>query len=581
LVQLALRSGVTVRLSPDYVWMAAVADVLFAIAVVLVLMALGRWRPAWAGTGAVLGALSALLVLSVVLQAESLHRGAVLLLAAGVGSQVAWLARYPRVRRLYVMVPPTTLAMAALVVYRGVSTHRAMARAEAVATAALPAAPAGAMNVLLLILDTVREQSTGLGNPALATTPALDAFARRGVTFDWAIAPAPWTLPSHASFFTGRRPNQVSANWGIPLDRRFPTLAEYLAQKGYLTVGFVGNLQFATRASGLARGFVHYDDFQVNLGQTLLSSNVGRMLAGADWLRRMVGHHELLNRRTAADVTDDFLAWQARSTGRPFFAFLNFFDAHEPYFPNGRSGSMLWPGPRWTRYEHEVGLHSGANAWIAEKWTLSPDQVKIHAGAYERAVSKADVQLGRLLAELTRRGVLANTLVIIAGDHGEQVGEHRLFEHINSLYLPTLHVPLVIASPRGPEGMRVPEAVSLTDLPATVVDLLGLSAGAPFPGRSLAAHWTAPGGADTAFSMLKRGLVRQGWYPIGRGSEMYSLTTSEHHYIRNGDQSEELYHLRQDPGEIRNLAGNPGSAPVLDRFRRSLTRVLGSSPPTP
>ena len=578
-MQLALRSGVTVRLSADYVWMAAAADVLFAVSAVLVLMALGRWRPAWAGAGAVLGVLSALLVLCVVLQAESLHRGAVLLLAVGTGSQVAWLARYPRVRRLFVLVPPTSFAMAALVAYWGVSTHRATARAEAAAMAALPAPPAEAMNVLLLILDTVREQSTGLGNPALDSTPALDAFARQGVAFDWAIAPAPWTLPSHASFFTGHPPNQVSANWGIPLDRQFPTLAEYLGQKGYLTAGFVGNLQFATRASGLARGFLHYDDFQVNLGQLLLSSNLGRALAGADWLRRVLGHHELLNRRTAADVTDDFLAWQARSAGRPFFAFVNFFDAHEPYFPAGRSGSFLWPGPRWTRYEHEVGLHSGANAWIAEKWTLSPEQVKIHAGAYERAVSKADVQVGRLLGELTRRGVLANTLVIIAGDHGEQVGEHRLFEHINSLYLPALRVPLVIASPRIPRAARVPEAVSLTDLPATVVDLLGLSAGAPFPGRSLAAHWTTPGGADTAFSMLKRGLVRQGWYPIGRGSEMYSLTTSEHHYIRNGDKTEELYDLRRDPEESRNLVADPGSGPALERLRGTLSRMLGRPAP--
>lgn len=574
-MQLALRAGVMVRLSADYVWMAPVADVLFAIVAVLTVMALGRWRREWGGIPVVVGVLSALFALSVVLQIESLHRGAVFLLAAGVGSQVAWLARRRWARRLFVLVPPTTLAMAVLVVYWGVTMRRGLARAEGIATAALPAPPSGAMNVLLLILDTVREQSTGLGNPALGTTPALDAFGRGGVVFDRAIAPAPWTLPSHASFFTGRLPVQLSANWGVPLDGRYPTLAEYLASKGYATAGFVGNLQFATRASGLARGFIHYDDFPANLGQTLLSSNLGRALSGATWLRRIVGYHELLNRRTASDVANEFLAWQARETGRPFFAFVNFFDAHEPYFPKGRSGSILWPGPRWTKYEHEVGLHNGANAWIAEKWTLSPDEVKIHAGAYERAVSDADVQVGRLLAELTRRGVLANTLVIIAGDHGEQVGEHHLFEHINSLYLPSIHVPLVVASPRLPKGVRVPETVSLTDLPATVVDLLGFSEGAPFPGRSLAAHWTAPGGADTAFSVVTRALVRQAWYPIGRGKEMYGLTTSEHHYIQNGDKSEELYDIRRDPGETKNIGGDPASGPALIRFRGLLARLLG------
>ncbi len=574
LVQFSLRAGVTVRLSADYIWMAPAANVMFATTAALGTMGLARWRPRWGSADVTVGVLVALLAASAGFLVESLHRGAVLLLALGIGSQAARLAGRPGVRRLFVIVPPTALAMVGLIAYAEINLRGAATRREAEAERALAAAPAGAMNVLLLILDTVRDESTGLDNPANATTPELDAFARQAVVFERAFAPAPWTLPSHASFFTGRLPSELSANWGVPLDNRYPTLAEYLAGKGYLTAGFVGNLQFATRASGLARGFIHYDDFQANLGQTILSSSIGRALAGATWLRRLVGYHELLNRRTAADVTEDFLAWQAREKGRPFFAFVNLFDAHEPYFPKGRSGSILWPGPRWTKYEHEVGLHSGANAWIAEKWTLTPDEVKTHAWAYEQAISHVDREVGRLLVELGKRGVLNNTLVIIAGDHGEQVGEHHLFEHINSLYLPSLHVPLIVWSPRIPKGARAREAVSLRDIPATVLDLLGFSAGTPFPGRSLAAHWVAPGGADTVFSALKRGLVRQGWYPIGRGAEMFSLTTTDHQYIRNGDNSEELYDLRQDPGETRDLSRDPADTYVLSRFRDNLSRVL-------
>jgi arylsulfatase A-like enzyme len=580
-----LRAGVPVRLSADYLWMAPAANLLFALLAVGIVRLLGLVRPRWGGTPVVLGVLTALLSISMGFQVESLHRGAVLLLALGIGLRAGRLAGRPWIRRLYVVVPPTALGMAALVAYGGVNLRRGEARRAAAEEAALPAAPAGAMNVLLLILDTVREEGTGLDNPAQSLTPALDEFARQGVMFQRAIAPAPWTLPSHASFFTGRLPSELAANWGVPLDRSYPTLAEYLAGKGYLTVGFVGNLQFATRASGLARGFIRYDDFQAGVGQTILSSSIGRALAGATWLRRMVGYHQLLNRRSAADVSQDFLDWQAREAGRPFFAFVNLFDAHEPYFPKDRSGSILWPGLRWTKYEHEVGLHSGANAWIAEKWTLSPKEVTIHAGAYHRAVSEVDREAGRLLNELRSRGALDHTVVIIAGDHGEQVGEHHLFEHINSLYLPTLQVPLIISSPRLPQGVRVPETVSLRDLPATVADLLGFSAGAPFPGRSLAAHWIAPGSADTVFSALKRGLVRQGWYPIGRGAEMFSLTTPEHHYIRNGDNSEELYDIRHDPGETKNLSGAPADGPILVRFRDHLVRVLGrplgSPPPAP
>jgi len=574
-VQLALRSGVPVRLSADYVWMAPVADMGYAVALAMTALLVARWRRrdlAVAG----FGVLCAFLAASVAFQVESLHRGAVLLLAWGVGFQASRLARFPRIRRLFVVVPPTALVMAAYVAFQGVSARRGAAGREAAALSALPAATGGAMNVLLLILDTVREESTGLHDSASARTPALAGLARRGVTFDLAVAPAPWTLPSHASFFTGRAPHEHGANWAVPLDNRFPTLAEYLARKGYLTAGFVGNLQFATRASGLARGFVHYDDFQVNLGQTVLSTSIGRALAGTTWLRRVIGYHELLNRRHAGEVADDFLAWQARAPARPFFAFVNFFDAHEPYFPEGRSGSILWPGPKWTGYEHVVGLHSGANAWIHDKWNLAPAQVAVHAAGYQHAVEEADQATGRLLAELERRGVLANTLVIVAGDHGEQLGEHRLFEHINGLYLTPLHVPLVIASPRLPQGVRVPGPVGLTDLPATVVDLLGVSAGSPFPGRSLLPLGVPSAGGDTVLSELKQGLVRQGWYPIGKGPEMFSLLTADHHYIRNGDGSEELYDVRSDPGEARNLAADVESRLLLSRFRSSLRSVLTS-----
>ncbi|HEV8195411.1 MAG TPA: sulfatase-like hydrolase/transferase [Gemmatimonadales bacterium] len=577
-VQLALRSGVPVRLSADYVWMAPVADVGFALVAVLAALGLARLRRGWDAVALGVGALGFFLAASAALQIESLHHGAVLLLAVGVGVQAARFSHSPRWRRLFALVGPTALVMAAYVVFQGVSARRTEARRETEALSALPAPAGGAMNVLLLILDTVREQSTGLDDSASSRTPALRAFARRGVTFDMALAPAPWTLPSHASFFTGRQLHEHGANWGVPLDNRFPTLAEYLAARGYVTAGFVGNLQFATRASGLARGFLRYDDYQASLGQTVLSSSIGRALAGTTWLRRVFGNHELLNRRHARDVADAFLAWQAQEVGRPFFAFVNFFDAHEPYFPEGRSGSILRPGPKWTRYEHVVGLHSGDNAWIEDKWTLSAPDVAIHAGAYQRAVSEADDALGRLLAELERRGTLANTLVIVAGDHGEQLGEHRLFEHINSLYLTPLHVPLVIASPRLPQGIRVPGPVSLTDLPATVVDLLGLAAGAPFPGRSLLPLGAPSETGDTVLSELKRGLVRQGWYPIGKGPDMYSLVTASHHYIRNGDNSEELYDLVRDPLETRNLAPDGMSQPLLLRFRARLGVMLAPTP---
>src|SRR5262249_54915570 len=113
---------------------------------------------------------------------------------------------------------------------------------------------------------------------------------------------------------------------------------------------------------------------------------------------------------------------------------------------------------------------------------------------YDECIAFLDEQLGRLLGELRRQGLPDNTLVIITSDHGEAWGEHGLFSHRNSVYLDEVGVPLVILSPGAPPGRVVTAPVTLRDLTATVVDLLGLSAGSPFPGRSLAAHWTSTPG---------------------------------------------------------------------------------------
>src|ERR1044071_6576372 len=234
-VQLLLRYGVPVRLSGDFAWMAPVANVLSALAGLAVLAIVGAIRRTGTSTPAAVGVFAGLLAATIGFDIESLHRGAVLLLAAGIGTQAQRIAGHRRARRLSVLVPPGLAVMALLIGYWGFTARVGAARREAAEALALPAARAGSLNVLLLVLDTVREESTGLGDSTLTTTPALDAFSRRAVTFRQAIAPAPWTLPSHASFFTGRSPLELSANWGVPLDRRYPTLAEYLAARGYLT----------------------------------------------------------------------------------------------------------------------------------------------------------------------------------------------------------------------------------------------------------------------------------------------------------------------------------------------------------
>jgi arylsulfatase A-like enzyme len=180
---------------------------------------------------------------------------------------------------------------------------------------------------------------------------------------------------------------------------------------------------------------------------------------------------------------------------------------------------------------------------------------------------------------LQRRGQLSNTLVVVTADHGEEFGEHGWFSHGNGLYLQGLHVPLLISFPgRIPGGVRVSERVTLRDLPATVIDLLG-SAGAPvLPGRSLVGFWgQAPNSSQTGASPLvsevRRARNAHPWYAVSRG-DMQSIIVGRHHYIRNGDGREELYDVVADPSEKRDLAHSPDSGPVIEACRAALVSAI-------
>jgi len=175
--------------------------------------------------------------------------------------------------------------------------------------------------------------------------------------------------------------------------------------------------------------------------------------------------------------------------------------------------------------------------------------------------------------------------VIITSDHGEEFGEHLFFGHAHNTNLDAIGVPLVILSPRAPRGRVVNSPVSLRDLPATVVDLLGLSDGSPFPGRSLTAYWTSGPGqrpeiSSPALTEQAEAAAFQAQPRRGRehpGFQM-SLVASGHHYIRHGMGLEQLYDLRVDPLERINLMASTTGADRVRPFRRMLLEVLTDNP---
>jgi arylsulfatase A-like enzyme len=561
-------NGVFVWRGQQALWMIPVAEgVLFVIAALLILVlrrASKRLRTL-AMTVALLAFLSAF---SLLLLYGRLHLVSNFLLAAGLGALIARLVglRPHLFRRV---VRWTCAPLVALVVALAVGLNLWLGARERQLLASLPPAADDAPNILLIVLDTVRAPSLSLYSYPRSTTPNLERLARLGVRFDRAIAPSSWTLPTHATMFTGREPHEHRTNWGVPLDDTYPTLAEYLGRHGYRTGAFVANVTYTSWQTGLTRGFSHYEDYGFSFGEWVRCSSIARVVAGNERVRRILGFDDVLGRQGAPHISHLFLEWVQEPSSRPFFAFLNYYDAHFPYLP---------PQPFGRRF----GLEDPARAirplridtWIDTR-VPTAQQSRNARDAYEGAIAYLDSELGKLFAELERRDLLDQTIFILTSDHGEAFAEHRVLEHGNSLYLPTLHVPLVIIHSRSLPGGVVETPVGLRDLPATIVDMLDLESEAPFPGRSLVRSLDRETTqTEPILSEIWHLSGFPDWVPASRG-DMYSLVLDSLHYILNGDGREEIYNIDKDPSERQNLAPTlPPGLPVIDELRSALDRMV-------
>jgi arylsulfatase A-like enzyme len=460
----------------------------------------------------------------------------------------------------------------------------------------------GSPNVLLIVLDTVRADHLSLYGYERRTTPNLERLARLGIRFGHARAAAPWTLASHANLFTGRWPHELAIEWMSPLRGDVPTLAEYLGSLGYATAGFAGNTLYCAYDSGLNRGFTHYQDYVLDgLNAARTVSLVNESLKALSQFGRFLPlpTPTLLNlalgERKFADVVNrEFLDWLSRrhEPGRPFFAFLNYVDAHSPYLlPSGTSYRLS-----------SAPMTDSDFQFLAEGWT-QVDKRRIPRAtqslvrdAYDNCLAYLDERLGELIDDLQRRGVLDQTLVIVTADHGEGLGEHGLVDHGESLYRTEIRVPLLIVLPadHGRSPVAVEEFVSLRDIAATIADVVRPGTKSPFPGRLLLPPWpaharpsvtAAPTPSDDGDVVAVSELAspnpsdpNQGRSPAYRGP-LISLAEGDFVYIRNeGDGNEELFNERDDPHELINRARSEAMLPVLRRFRNHRQRAMAQAP---
>ena len=313
-------------------------------------------------------------------------------------------------------------------------------------------------------MDTVGADHLGLYGYARPTSPTLDELAHKGIRFENARATSSWTLPSHASMFTGRWPHELSAGWLTPLDGAKMTLAEYLSARGYATAGFVANYTYCAFDSGLARGFRVYRDFIFpRLTALHAAALVDRLVDGLRPVERFLQDQFDVNlfspaienllwlfkddRKASTDVNTELLDWLSSrpQPERPFFAFVNYFDAHVPY--------RIRPAAIH-RFSEQPPDHAESN--LIQDWIALSDrgpssrQIAVARDAYDNCVADLDEQIGQLWDDLEDRGVLEKTWVIIVADHGESFGEQPgIFRHGTSLYRAQVHVPLLIIPPGG------------------------------------------------------------------------------------------------------------------------------------
>ncbi len=394
------------------------------------------------------------------------------------------------------------------------------------------------LNVIVLLIDALRADELSCYGYPRATTPALDALAEDSVLFEQAVSASTFTKSSIASLFTGRYPYQHGVYWGSHreepsdpdsvtadlLSSQETTLAEAMRAHGYLTVAWVQNSHLRG-GMGFAQGFVDYQDQQGNIGR--------------------------INRR--------FGSWLSRAGRRyPFFAYLHYIDLHDPYRPAPPYATMFGGDAELSFYDGLDLAEWGAflQAVRDGERTLSAAQLAQLRAYYDGQLRMIDDRIGELLARLKSEGRYDSSLIIVTSDHGDGFGEHGFISHSTAPYDELVRVPLIVKLPANRSaGRRLSEQVRLVDLYPTILDLAGVETGTAARGQDGLAGCSLgpmirlghrpPEMAHCAEAVVE--IAEEGAYP------MVATRSERYKFIHHQHRADELYDLRRDPGEHRNL----------------------------
>jgi len=387
-------------------------------------------------------------------------------------------------------------------------------------------------NVLLISIDTLRADRVGAFGSTAGLTPAIDRLADHGLTLTRAYSSAPLTLPSHASILTGVSPPRhgVRTNGLFRFGSALPTLATILKNAGYRTGAFIGAFVLDARF-GLNRGFDVYDD------------RYGEPKAGdpADAAERR-----------GEEVVKPALAWITQSNPQS--------NPQSPNPPINPQSAIL--NPHWFAWVHLYDPHEPYRA---------PEPYASQHAPYDAEVAYTDAVIGKFIADLDAAHQLDGTVIVLAADHGESLGEHGERSHGVFAYDATLRVPWIIWARDRIAPQTWPRAVRLIDLAPTTLDLVGVAAPAPFEGRSIVDAIDSRDTTDPPayFEAMDANLTRN-WAPligiVSGDAKLIDLPIPE------------LYDLARDPKETTNLFTREGErARTLTALLRSATAAFGTA----
>ena len=351
------------------------------------------------------------------------------------------------------------------------------------------------LNVILITIDTLRADRVGAYGSQRVATPHMDRLAAEGILFTNAASTVPFTLPAHSSLMTGTYPpyHGVRENVGYVLGAAQPTLAEAMAESGRSTAGFVSAFVLDSRW-GIARGFdTYFDDFDLEENQP---ANLGGV------------------QRDGAETIAEAVRWLDTDPQQPLFLWLHLYDPHDPYKP------------------------------------IEPYRSQYPDRPYDGEVAYTDSLIGEFRSALEERGLLNRSLLILTGDHGEGLGQHREGFHGYFIYDSTVHVPLILRLPGAELGGRVvDQPVSHVDLVPTILETVGQPIPEQVQGSSLvpliagSSAGTHPDRAVYSESMYP--LLHYGWAPLR------SLRKGPYKFIDSPQP--ELYNVAVDPKEEKNI----------------------------